>query len=259
MVFEAEGVPMAAETGTAFVPPYISFTQLTNVLDRMKAEGAPSRVDRSYLGSWSGSAQAQFLKASRSLGLIDELGRPTQVLKDLVSEEEKRPAVMRAILEDKYPGPLALGKNATQQQLDESFRQYEGISGSTTRKAITFFLHAAKFAGIELSPFFKAGRLSTGGGTTPRSSTRRRSRDQTGTNSEGEAMRPSPPAPTDPLASLHPAIVTLVKALPSFGDDGAKPEFPAVDREAWFAYARATFNLIYALPEGDAGGADMRS
>ena len=60
---------MSVETTDEFVPPYISFAQLENVLDRMRNEGVPARIDRSYLSTWSGSAQAQFLKAAASLGL----------------------------------------------------------------------------------------------------------------------------------------------------------------------------------------------
>ena len=65
-----------------------------------------------------------------------------------------------------------------------------------------------------------------------------------------------PPAPKSPFEGLHPAVVTLVKELPEFNDSEEKPEFSTAKRKAWFAYADATFNLIYALPEGDAGGVD---
>ncbi|MBA3746339.1 MAG: DUF5343 domain-containing protein, partial [Solirubrobacterales bacterium] len=146
---------MSEEVPATFVPPYISFSQLENILERMRNEGVPARVDRSYLSSWSGSAQAQFLKAARSLDLLDEHGRPTANLKRLVSEPDARPTIIAELLQVKYPDAIALGKDATQSQLDEVFRSYDGISGTTTRKAITFYLHAAKFAGIPLSPFFK--------------------------------------------------------------------------------------------------------
>lgn len=51
-------------TNDLFQPPYISFTQLENMLERMRLEGIPARIDRSYLASWSGSAQSQFLRAA---------------------------------------------------------------------------------------------------------------------------------------------------------------------------------------------------
>jgi hypothetical protein len=230
---------------TEFVPPYISFAQLENVLERMRNEGVPARIDRSYLGSWSGSVQGQFLKATTSLGLRDEHGRPTEQLKKLVADPDGRPALIGEIIKEKYPAAIALGQDATQQQLEEVFRDYPGISGGTIRKAITFFLHATKFAGIPTSPFFKAPRQSPNGGGGSRSS---RSRSRKAAPVE-QAPAPTPPA--DPLQKLHPAIITLVKELPEFGDDDEKPEFSTAKRQAWFAYAEATFNLIYALPEGE--------
>ncbi len=231
---------MAEPSEDTFVPPYISFAQLENVLERMRNEGTPARIDRSYLASWSGSAQAQFLKATASLGLRDEHGRPTETLKQLVEQPDARPALIGLILQEKYADALALGEDATQQQLDEVFRAYPGISGTTTRKAITFYLHAAKFAGIPVSPFFKSGRATPGGGAARASKPR--------------ALRRTSPAPAEPVSSspsagntlpqLHPAILTLVQALPTANGTN-KPVFSELDRDAWFEYAKATFNLIY--------------
>lgn len=230
--------------GDEFVPPYISFAQLENVLERMRNEGTPARIDRSYLASWSGSSQAQFLKATASLGLRDEHGRPTETLKALVANPEQRPAIFAGILQDKYADALALGEDATQQQLDEVFRSYPGISGSTTRKAITFYLHAAKFAGVPVSPFFKAGRGTPGAGAlrAPRSRAAKR-------NSPPVPVTAQTPPPAGGVPDLHPAILTLVQALPK-ANGTEKPTFSEAEREAWFEYARATFNLIY-----DKGGA----
>jgi hypothetical protein len=245
---------MTEQSEDTFVPPYISFAQLENVFERMRNEGTPARIDRSYLSSWSGSAQAQFLTATASLGLRDEHGRPTETLKRLVAEPDERAAIIAGILQAKYPEALALGDDATQQQLEEVFRNYEGISGSTTRKAITFYLHAAKFAGVPVSPFFKAPRsASNGSGGTPRAS---RSRSQRRSSPPADKITSETAPPANPLPQLHPAVLTLVQALPTATDPSVKPVFATADRDAWFAYARATFNLIYELPVGDAGGSE---
>lgn len=202
------------ETAAAqFVPPYISFAQLLNVLERMAQEGVPGRIDRSYLATWSGSAQAQFLKAAESVGLRDEHGRPTDTLKRLVAEPDARPAIIGEILREHYAGAIALGEDATSAQLDEVFREFPGISGSTTRKAITFYLHAAKFAGIPTSKFFTAGR-GTGSGSSgaraPRARNTRRERQVTS----------DPPEIPKPAAKVVPALIgALVGKLPA-GDDG---------------------------------------
>lgn len=237
---------MSDEQTDQFVPPYISFAQLENIWERMRNEGVPARIDRSYLSSWSGSSQAQFLKATASLGLRDEHGRPTNTLKRLVAEPDARKAIMAEILQAKYADATALGMDATQQQLDDVFREYPGISGSTTRKAITFYLHAAKFAGIPTSPFFKAPRQGSSGGGGSRAGRTRASRRTAQQNPEPDP--PTPPA--NPLGGLHPAIATLVQSLPAFSDFSEKPAFSETERKAWFAYADATFNLIYSGAEG---------
>lgn len=151
-----------------FVPPYISFNTHENTAERMRLEGIPSRVDRSYLGSWSGSAQKQFMRGERMLGFLDEDNRPTPDYVRYIKNPEERPAIMRAILEAKYAGMLALGENATQQQLEEAFRAYPGISGATVAKAISFFLGAANYAGIKLSPHYNARRATGSTGTATR-------------------------------------------------------------------------------------------
>jgi hypothetical protein len=237
---------------TEFVPPYISFGQLENVFERMANEGVPARIDRSYLGSWSGSMQGHFLKATASLGLRDEHGRPTELLKQFVSEPDNRPALMAGVLNEKYSEAMALGQNATQQELEDVFRNYAGISGTTTRKAVTFYLNATKYAGVPTSPFFKAPRPAP----SSKASRNGRSRARRAASQPEESPTPLPP-PKSPLDGLHPSIVTLVQELPSFEGADGKPEFSSAQRNAWFAYAKATFDLIYALPEGDAGGADV--
>lgn len=183
---------MTESSTDTFTAPYISFAQLQSVLDRMNAEGVPSRVDRSYLGSWSGSSQSQFLAAARALDLIDEHNRPTDLLKALATKPDRRPELVQAMLRDKYARVLALDKTATQQQLEEVLRDM-GTGGATTRKAATFFLHAADFSGVDVSPFFKSSRPSSSG--TRSAGTRRRTRSQRVPEPDG---RTPPQGVTDP-------------------------------------------------------------
>src|SRR5439155_10304872 len=66
------------------------------------------------------------------------------------------------VLRERYPEAVELGKtNATTGQLIEVFRDY-GAQGDTARKAIAFYLQAAKFAGdIPLSPLFQTPKVSS--------------------------------------------------------------------------------------------------
>ncbi len=190
-----------------FVPVYISFSTLDNMGERMRLEGIPSRIDRSYLGSWSGSSQKQFMRGGRSLGFLDAENRPTALFVEYIKQPDERPRIMAQILRERYGDILALGENATQQQLEEAFRAYPGISGATVAKAISFFLAAANFAGIKLSPHYKrrtpSPSPSPSGNSTPR---RRRPKSAT-------LPPPDPPADPPPAVGLDALKTRYVELL----------------------------------------------
>ncbi len=229
-----------------FQPPYLSWSTFQGILDQLKAGGIPDKIDRSVLVGKSGSDQGQFLRACRQFGLMDPATeKPTERMRELVDAEDRGP-LLKTILQESYPTVVTLGSGATQQMLEEKFREF-GIEGDTVRKAIAFYLNAAKQTDIELSERFKSTRPGAGG---------RRKRTRKSNGASGESGSAPPPPPDDPTRGLHPAIVTLVQSLPEFDDPTEKPEFPTASREAWFAYAQATFNLIYSLPENDPGGGE---
>jgi hypothetical protein len=227
-----------------FQPPYLSWSTFQGILDQLKAGGIPDKIDRSVLVGKSGGDQSQFLRAARHFGLMDpETEKPTERMRELVNAEDRGP-LLGQILRESYPAVVTLGSGATQQMLEEKFRDF-GIEGETVRKAIAFYLSAAKQTDIELSDRFQTTRPGAGGRR------KRTPRKSTGNNGNGEDGLKPPAPPADPLQGLHPAIVTLVKTLPEFENPSEKPEFSMEDRDAWFAYAKATFNLIYSLPEED--------
>jgi hypothetical protein len=240
----------AATASTSVAPPYFAFKTLTNMLVKMEEHGPPNRVDRSFLGGMSNAGQTQFIAGLKSLGLIADDQSSLAPLSALVTNPDERPALIGELVRRRYPEAVELGKtNATTDELVKIFKDHYGVQGDTARKAIAFFLQAAQYAGdIRLSPHFKTPS-NRGNGSSAGS--RRRAR---GSGGDAPDIDPPPPSPTE---GLHPAIVTLVGALPGFSDDGSKPEFASVDRSAWFAYAKATFNLIYALPEGDSGEVEV--
>lgn len=137
--------------------PYVSFATLQNLLIRMANEGAPpDRIDRSYLSGMSGGYQAQLLGAMRALGLIDLEGAPTAELHTLTTVLDREfPGFMQRQISQLYPEANALTRG-TALQLNDVFKEQYGISGSTIQGAIRFYLDACKFAGVEVSPHFKA-------------------------------------------------------------------------------------------------------
>jgi hypothetical protein len=155
---------MASEN---FTPPYPAFKTFTNFLEGLeeKQQQFPPRIDRGYLRGLSGVSQSQLLAALRAFELIDEEGNVTPALKELAINPDDRPSLVGNIVRTYYPGMVKLGEeNATSKMLEDAFAEY-GLSGSTRRKAISFFLKAAEWGGIKLSPYFAVPRATSGNGS----------------------------------------------------------------------------------------------
>ena len=136
------------------IPPYIGWATW-NRLTRLMKTFVPPRLDRSYFNSlgFSGTQYSQAMRALSFLGLIDENKKPIEKLRQLVmGTAEERKVILKRIIEEAYkpffdsPGP----QNATFGEL-ESFLRSKGARG-VVDKSVTFFLFAAKEAGIPLSP-----------------------------------------------------------------------------------------------------------
>jgi len=137
------------------VVPYVPFKTFLTALDALEA-GLPNQLDRSVWPSYSGAIQGQLLGAFRFLGLMDEGNCPTPALAELVSKRGARRELLRGLIEHRYRTLVALDLTRTSpRQLDDAMRQY-GLSGATHKKALSFFLQAAQFAGMPLSVLLKA-------------------------------------------------------------------------------------------------------
>lgn len=138
-------------TGSARIPPYISFQTLLTFLSELKTNGMPPQIDKSVLRRFSGGMQGQLKMAVRSLGLM-EGDKPTPRLKALVDAHET-PAfepLLLEILKETYPYVFALDLlNATPTMFADAFKA-TGAKEDVSRKCRSFFLHAAKRAGVPL-------------------------------------------------------------------------------------------------------------
>jgi hypothetical protein len=153
-----------------FNPPYLAFKTLLNLVERLSETSIPNRIDRTYLSYLAGITQTYLLAALRTFGLIDAADKPTDKLIRLVNERETRSQQIGELVQTHYAEALALGEGATPGELEELFREKYGVRGETNRKAITFFLNAAGFAGIPLSQHYKLPRARGGSsenGDTP--------------------------------------------------------------------------------------------
>lgn len=147
-----------------FKPPYLSFQTFWGFLEELATKHLPPQIDRSMLDKKSGTDQMNLLAAFKSFGLVDDAHAVQAELEHLVGEAEPdRKKRLASLLRRHYPRQFEVSdQNGTEKQLLESFEQAFGVTGDTRRKASTFFLHAARFAGMTLSPHFPATRGGSG-------------------------------------------------------------------------------------------------
>lgn len=149
------------QDGAQRTSPYVAFKTFLSALDTLK-HGIPNQIDRSVFPNMAGAAQSQLLHAFKFFGLINGDGKPTQELSKLVDDPDHRASHIKRILEKGYPNVFALGlQTASPNSVDAELRKF-GLTGDTHDKAKSFFLQAAKFAGVTLSPYLlKVTRTST--------------------------------------------------------------------------------------------------
>lgn len=161
---------MDESNGTGFKPPYLSFQTFWSFLHELAAKPLPPQIDRSMLDKKSGTDQANLLAALKAFGLVDGAHAVLPPLQDLVNADDAgRKQLLMGLIQSHYADQVIVSsQNGTEKQLLESFEKSFGITGDTRRKAATFFLHAARQTGMELSPHFPATRSGSGQPATMR-------------------------------------------------------------------------------------------
>ena len=169
---------------------YIPFRTFLTALEALE-QALPEQIDKSAWSTFSYAIQAHTVSAFKFLGLIDDDGYVQDELRRLVAEKGDRPALVGELLRQRYANVVELGdQNATTQQLNEAMRQHY-VGGSLLVKAVRFFLRAAEYAELPVSPLWEKGKkgVATGQGKrTPKKSTRsKRSQDaSSGVGTGGE-------------------------------------------------------------------------
>ena len=145
-------------------PPYVSFSTFKRLLEWLAEEGVPLQFDRSFWqGKFSGSNGTQLTAALRFLGLLSG-NRPMADLESLVqADPEERRFVLAVVLKDSYKAiSFEELSRATPNMVREWFRAYP-IDGHTLRKAISFFVNAAREAQLPMSN--AVGKMAKSKGT----------------------------------------------------------------------------------------------
>ncbi len=133
-------------------PAYVPFRTFLSALESLQ-HGVPNIIDRTVWPTFSGLYQGQTLGAFRFLGLIDGEGKPTSDLQKLVEDRDNRKTHLRTILERSYASLVKRDlTKMTPASFNSAMEEY-GATGDTHRKVVSFFLQAARYAGLPLSPY----------------------------------------------------------------------------------------------------------
>jgi hypothetical protein len=141
--------------------PYTSYRTFRTFIEDLRDHGVPSRIDRSVLTRFSGSVGGQLMHALRFLGLIDDEGRTTQRLRELMIAHggAQWPETLSKALQQAYAPIFAIDlETATPSQFSATFRKAFPAADAVVQKCVTFFLYAAADAGMKISGRILKGR-----------------------------------------------------------------------------------------------------
>jgi len=206
----------------AKTPPYISYATLKTFIADLHDHRIPSRIDRSIMTRFSGTAQKQLMTALRFLDLIDADGKPTDALHALAKTygTNEWPSALGAVIKKAYAPLFEIDlATATPQHFSETFGNAFSNTEAVMRKCIAFFLPAASEAGIQISDRILKGkkpRLSSSARPRPT----RRPAASAGNGSKSAASQNPPPPPPPSSAVVPPTAFQLTAMLdPAMTDE----------------------------------------
>lgn len=188
-----------------FAPPYMSFETFRNFVQRLNPDAMPPRIDRSMMVGMAGGTQTALMQLLRQFELIGDSNEVREPLVRMSQSEDAFVDGLREILQRFYARQLAIGRQqGTPAQLAESFDE-SGYTGSTLRKAITFFLHAAKAAEVALSPHFRPPKASPSPSRARRTKVQKASELREALGTQG----PSPAAESHTIELVSGGTITV--------------------------------------------------
>lgn len=135
---------------------YVSWKSFQNSIEQLSKAELPNVIDKTVFTGMAFSVQNQLFTGLRFLGLIDDKNRPTAELESLaVLDEDTRKRRLKEIFQNRYSDLFSLNlKKTTPDELDKKMADVYGMKGDTREKAVRFFVAAAAYLGIEMSPLF---------------------------------------------------------------------------------------------------------
>jgi hypothetical protein len=130
---------------------YVAFGAFVSALDDLSRSSLTGALSRAECGAVSNSTWSQLTRTLRFFNLIDDDNVPTESLKSLVRAPNRKP-ILRALLKRHYPDLFSVDLSRLRLSRLEKLLADRGISGATLSRARSFFLGAARYSGIRLSP-----------------------------------------------------------------------------------------------------------
>jgi hypothetical protein len=147
----------------------------------------------------------QLLPALKFLGLTDDDGKPTDNLHEVVAavdDEKAWPPALASVVKAAYAPLFQINlETASPNQFSEHFRKTYPGAEDVSRKSQTFFLNAAREAGLKVSSYIMKNKKPR---TTP---AKKRSKTNGNKNADTPDLRDDPPPP--PAAAKLPSEVLL--------------------------------------------------
>ncbi len=221
-------------------PAYVSWNAFYSFLGKLKETAIPPDMDSSVMKGLSGPVRSQLRTTFRWLGLVTESDSTTDVMEALVGAHgtPQWKDTLGEVIGDAYAdlvGDLNL-TSGTGKQLSARFREYN-VTGETLSKAVRFYLHALKSAGLAYSPHFtppsvpRKPRAKNNNGEDG-SKTGQASTNGHGGKGRSESEEQHPPDP----AIIQVVADKLLGKLPEFN-----PEWTPEVQTKWFeALSRMT-------------------
>jgi hypothetical protein len=156
-----------ADTEKTSAAVYISWKTFQSAIEQLAKAELPNVIDKTVFVGMSFSNQNQLFTGMRFLGLIDDKNKPTPELEALANPDETaRKHKLKDVIQRRYAELFALNlKKTTPDELDKKMAESYSVTGLTRDRAVRFFVGAAKYLGIEMSPLL-VGRSPTGNGRT---------------------------------------------------------------------------------------------
>jgi hypothetical protein len=202
------------------------------------------------------------------LELIDGAGNPTDALLGFgrCATDEFKPSVV-AWLREVYGDVFQIvgePEAATFKQVEDAFRHYTPTG--QWKRMVALFIALCDYAELlpENSPLRATSRAVAARNTSPPKKPRQPRYQPRAEPERARAVnqrdRPEPePQQSPPMSKAelmdglktpgaHPLVTGMFQMLPAAG-----ATWPTAKREAWLSAARGIFEVLYELPEGDAG------